>query len=70
MLYAGQLGQRPYQSHVNTMETSSDAIGCSGWRMKIGDKDDKPNTGRLHVDYATARDDQYEYECEQRALYR
>jgi len=29
-----------------------------GYRMKIEDKDDKPNTGRLHVDYAMARDDQ------------
>ena len=38
--------------------------------MKICNKDDKPNTGRLHVDYANARDDQYEYECEQRLLAR
>lgn len=41
-----------------------------GYRMKIEDKDDKPNTGRLHVDFAMARDDQYEYECKQRALMR
>lgn len=38
--------------------------------MKIGDKEDKPNTGRIHCDYATARDDQYEYECIQRAMER
>ena len=38
--------------------------------MKIEDKDDKPNTGRLHVDYAQARDDQYEFECKQRMLAR
>lgn len=38
--------------------------------MKIENKDDKPNTGRLHVDYANARNDQHEWECEQRALAR
>ena len=38
--------------------------------MKIGEKEDKPNTGRIHCDYATARDDQYEYECMQRAIER
>lgn len=38
--------------------------------MKLEDKDDKPNTGRLHVDYAMARDDQYEFECKQRMLMR
>lgn len=38
--------------------------------MKIGEKDDKPNTGRIHCDYATARDDQYEWECMQRTIER
>ena len=38
--------------------------------MKIDNKDDKPNTGRIHVDYANARNDQHEFECEQRALAR
>lgn len=38
--------------------------------MKIEDKEDKPNTGRIHVDFAQARDDQFEFECKQRALYR
>ena len=33
-------------------------------------KDDKPNTGRIHVDYAQAKDDLYEWECNQRALAR
>lgn len=28
------------------------------------------NSGRLHVDYAQARDDQYEFECRQRQLQR
>lgn len=31
---------------------------------------DGANYGRLHVDYAQARDDQYEYECKQRQLQR
>ena len=43
---------------------------CPGYRMKIGDSDEKEDTGRLHVDFAQARDDQYEYECQQRALAR
>ena len=38
--------------------------------MKVGDKDDKENTGRLHVDYAQARDDLYEWECQQRSMER
>lgn len=38
--------------------------------MKVDNKDDKQNTGRLHVDFAMARDDQYEYECKQRSLLR
>ena len=42
----------------------------AGWRMKIGDKDDKANTGRIHCDYATARDDQHEWELMQRAIAR
>ncbi|KAL0272054.1 UNVERIFIED_CONTAM: hypothetical protein PYX00_005174 [Menopon gallinae] len=52
-------------------EASVDAaIFLSGYRMRIGNNTDAPNTGRLHVDYAQARDDQYEYECRQRALQR
>lgn len=38
--------------------------------MKIGNNNDPGNTGKLHVDYAQARDDQYEYECRQRQLQR
>ena len=41
-----------------------------GYRVKIENKDDAPNTGRLHVDFAQARDDLYEWECKQRALAR
>ncbi|XP_046331144.2 ecto-NOX disulfide-thiol exchanger 2-like isoform X2 [Haliotis rufescens] len=46
------------------------ALFISGYRMKIDNEDDKANTGRIHVDYALARDDQYEWECQQRALAR
>ena len=42
----------------------------SGYRIKIENKDDKENTGRIHVDYAQARDDLYEWECKQRSLAR
>jgi len=43
------------------------AIYLSGWRMRIDNCSDGPNTGRLHVDFAQARDDLYEWECKQRA---
>jgi len=38
----------------------------SGWRMRVGNSADSAASGRLHVDYAAARDDQYEFECKQR----
>lgn len=46
------------------------AIYLSGYRVKIGNNNDPTNTGRLHVDFAQARDDQYEFECRQRQLQR
>lgn len=46
------------------------AIYLSGYRIRIGSNSDPANTGRLHVDYAQARDDQYEWECKQRQLQR
>ncbi|XP_075911333.1 uncharacterized protein LOC116957120 isoform X4 [Petromyzon marinus] len=46
------------------------AIYLSGYRMRIGASSDKQDLGRLHVDFASARDDQYEWECRQRALAR
>merc|ERR1719318_1473802 len=46
------------------------AIYLSGWRMRIDNCSDGPNTGRLHVDFAQARDDLYEWECKQRAAER
>lgn len=38
--------------------------------MRVDDRSEKEYSGRLHVDYAQARDDQYEFECAQRALLR
>uniref|UniRef100_A0A4W5MGF1 Ecto-NOX disulfide-thiol exchanger 2 n=1 Tax=Hucho hucho TaxID=62062 RepID=A0A4W5MGF1_9TELE len=34
--------------------------------MRLGSSTDKKDTGRLHVDFAQARDDLYEWECRQR----
>lgn len=42
------------------------AITYSGFRVRIGNSTESPNCGRLHVDYAQARDDQYDYECKLR----
>lgn len=42
------------------------AIYLSGYRIRINNLADSPNCGRLHVDFAQARDDQYEFECKQR----
>lgn len=36
----------------------------------MGTSTEATNCGRLHVDYAQARDDQYEWECKQRQLQR
>ena len=71
MVYKCNWNKIPY--HYGTWEypeLKTVAIFFTGYRMKIEDKDDKENTGRLHVDYANARDDQYEFECKQRALLR
>lgn len=43
---------------------------CAGYRIRLGSSTDKKDTGRLHVDYAQARDDLYEWECRQRMLAR
>lgn len=42
------------------------AIYLSGYRLRINNQSDAGNCGRLHVDFAQARDDQYEFECKQR----
>lgn len=46
------------------------AIYLSGYRVRMGNSNDVANCGRLHVDYAQARDDQYEYECRTRQAQR
>lgn len=46
------------------------AIYLSGYRVKINNSNEPGNTGKLHVDFAQARDDQYEYECKQRQVQR
>ncbi|XP_019379827.1 PREDICTED: ecto-NOX disulfide-thiol exchanger 1 isoform X3 [Gavialis gangeticus] len=46
------------------------AIFLSGYRMRLGSSTDKKDSGRLHVDFAQARDDFYEWECKQRMLAR
>lgn len=58
--------------HIRFMyEASVDsAIYLSGYRLRINGMSDVPNCSRLHVDYAQARDDQYEWECKQRQLQR
>lgn len=46
------------------------AIYLSGYRVRLGQQADAASCGRLHVDYAQARDDQYDWECKQRQLQR
>ncbi|XP_043560567.1 ecto-NOX disulfide-thiol exchanger 2 isoform X2 [Chiloscyllium plagiosum] len=46
------------------------AVYLSGYRIRIGSSTDKKDTGRLHVDFAEARDDLYEWECKQRMMAR
>ncbi|XP_038603913.1 ecto-NOX disulfide-thiol exchanger 2 isoform X2 [Tachyglossus aculeatus] len=46
------------------------ALYLSGYRIRLGSSTDKKDTSRLHVDFAQARDDLYEWECRQRTLAR
>ncbi|XP_075868013.1 ecto-NOX disulfide-thiol exchanger 2 isoform X2 [Nelusetta ayraudi] len=50
--------------------TVDKALFLSGYRVRLGSSTDKKDTGRLHVDFAQARDDLYEWECRQRMLAR
>uniref|UniRef100_A0A674A4R3 Ecto-NOX disulfide-thiol exchanger 2 n=1 Tax=Salmo trutta TaxID=8032 RepID=A0A674A4R3_SALTR len=54
--------------HIRFTEefTVDRALFLSGYRMRLGSSTDKKDTGRLHVDFAQARDDLYEWECRQR----
>ncbi|XP_077584202.1 ecto-NOX disulfide-thiol exchanger 1-like isoform X3 [Stigmatopora nigra] len=46
------------------------ALLLSGYRLQVGAGVDKKDRGKIHVDFARARDDQYEYEweCKRRLL--
>ncbi|XP_064615009.1 ecto-NOX disulfide-thiol exchanger 2-like [Liolophura sinensis] len=46
------------------------ALLLSGYTLKIESDGDAVKSKHIHVDYAQARDDQYEWECLQRALAR
>ncbi|KAM3867327.1 ecto-NOX disulfide-thiol exchanger 2-like isoform 2-T2 [Diretmus argenteus] len=58
--------------HIRFAEefTVDKALFLSGYRIRLGSSTDKKDTGRLHVDFAQARDDMYEWECHQRMLAR
>ncbi|KAM7389172.1 hypothetical protein PAMP_023165 [Pampus punctatissimus] len=58
--------------HIRFAEefTVDKAILLSGYRIHLGSSTDKKDSGRLHVDFAQARDDLYEWECHQRMLAR
>ncbi|XP_077393784.1 ecto-NOX disulfide-thiol exchanger 1-like isoform X3 [Festucalex cinctus] len=42
------------------------ALGLSGYRLHVASGTDKKDSGKIHVDFAQARDDLYEWECKQR----
>ncbi|XP_033110321.1 ecto-NOX disulfide-thiol exchanger 2-like [Anneissia japonica] len=46
------------------------ALYISGYRLCINNSKEPDNIGRIHVDYAQARDDQYDFECRQRQFAR
>uniref|UniRef100_A0AAQ4RQB8 Ecto-NOX disulfide-thiol exchanger 2 n=1 Tax=Gasterosteus aculeatus aculeatus TaxID=481459 RepID=A0AAQ4RQB8_GASAC len=58
--------------HIRFAEefTVDKALFLSGYRIRLGSSTDKKDTGRLHVDFAQARDDLYEWECRQRMFAR
>ncbi|XP_029297169.1 ecto-NOX disulfide-thiol exchanger 2-like isoform X3 [Cottoperca gobio] len=58
--------------HIRFTEefTVDKALLLSGYRIRLGSSTDKKDSGRLHVDFAQARDDLYEWECHQRMLAR
>ncbi|KAI9541523.1 Ecto-NOX disulfide-thiol exchanger 1 [Dissostichus eleginoides] len=58
--------------HIRFAEefTVDKALLLSGYRIRLGSSTDKKDSGRLHVDFAQARDDLYEWECHQRMLAR
>jgi len=59
-------------AHIRFMQEQAvgHAVFLSGWRLRVDNQQDQPHTGRIHVDYAQARDDQQEYERAQRLMER
>lgn len=57
-------------THWAVLVLSSLPLVHLGYRIRLGSSTDKKDTGRLHVDFAQARDDLYEWECKQRMLAR
>ncbi|MGH0120794.1 UNVERIFIED_CONTAM: hypothetical protein FKN15_065130 [Acipenser sinensis] len=55
---------------LGTKTFSRDSNARKSYRIRLGSSTDKKDTGRLHVDFAQARDDFYEWECRQRMLAR
>ncbi|XP_053554895.1 ecto-NOX disulfide-thiol exchanger 2 [Bombina bombina] len=51
-------------------ESVERALYLSGYKIRLGSSLDRKDTGHFHVDYSQARDDQYEWECLQRAIER
>ncbi|GFY43963.1 ecto-NOX disulfide-thiol exchanger 1 [Trichonephila inaurata madagascariensis] len=52
------------------MESVEQALLLSGYRIKIENKDEPAYNGKIHVDYAIARDDQHDFECRKRQVER
>ncbi|GFY13759.1 ecto-NOX disulfide-thiol exchanger 1 [Trichonephila clavipes] len=52
------------------MESVEQALLLSGYRIKIENKDEPAYNGKIHVDYAIARDDQRDFECRKRQMER
>ncbi|GFS41594.1 ecto-NOX disulfide-thiol exchanger 1 [Nephila pilipes] len=52
------------------MESVEEALLLSGYRIKIKNNDEPAYNGKLHVDYATAHNDQLDFECRIRQMKR
>ncbi|GFU62766.1 ecto-NOX disulfide-thiol exchanger 2 [Nephila pilipes] len=52
------------------MESVEQALLLSEYRIKIENNDEPAYNGKMHVDYATARDDQHDFECRKRQMER
>ncbi|GFY55114.1 ecto-NOX disulfide-thiol exchanger 1 [Trichonephila inaurata madagascariensis] len=61
-VYVGRLPEKITQDIIK--EAFERSLLLRVW--KIEDKDDPAYTAKLHVDYATARDDEHDFECRKR----